>query len=295
MITHQCCEDLVGSDCILDLHAQQAARFRIHGGFPELLRIHLAQTLVPLYVQAALGFIQLRRLNFADADAALSTARRLEPQNAIAAHWSALYFSAIGDTAQADRLLDVALTLDPLSPTAFNTQGLLRFERRQFARAIESYARIAAISQTSPFGSTNVWVWSGMLDSAVRNGRRTMKTGTIRGRFGQALVAEAVAGNWAEARAIRTRIAANGRDITPYDRAMSELVFGTRASAAAAFVEHIEHVGGLANIIMTMCHPALDAIRAEPAWKAFLARHQLKDCTLSSPWPVGPVPAEFRN
>ena len=253
----------------------------------------LDSTLADAY--AALGFIQLRRLNFADAEAALSTARRLEPQNAIAAHWSALYFSAIGDTAQADRLLDVALTLDPLSPTAFNTQGILRFERRQFARARESYARIAAISQTSPFGTTNVWVWSGMLDSAVRNGRRAMKTGTIRGRFGQALVAEAVAGNWAAARAIRTRITANGPDITPYDRAMSELVFGTRAAAAAAFVEHIEHVGGLANIIMTMCHPPLDAIRAEPAWKAFLARHQLTDCTLSSPWPVGPVTSGTRR
>ncbi|MBP6771441.1 MAG: protein kinase [Gemmatimonadaceae bacterium] len=253
----------------------------------------LDSTLADAYV--ALGFIHLRRLNFADADAALSTARRLEPLNAIAAHWSALYFTAVGDTAQADRLIEVALTLDPLSPSTFNTQAIIRFERRQFAGARESYARISAISQSSPFNSTNTFTWSGMPDSAARVGKLFLQTGAIRGRFGQTLVAEAAAGHWAEARALRTRIAANGPDITPYDRAMSDVVFGSRAAAAAEFVEHIEHVGGLANIIMSMCHPPLDAIRAEPAWKAFLARHQLKDCTLSSPWPVGPVPAAFRN
>ena len=36
------------SDAILDLDLEQAAHFRIHGRFPQLLRIHFAQSLVSL-------------------------------------------------------------------------------------------------------------------------------------------------------------------------------------------------------------------------------------------------------
>jgi len=71
---------------------------------------------------------------------------------------------------------------------------------------------------------------------------------------------------------------------------MAALVFGNRAAAAAAFVDHLEHGGGLPNLVFSVCYPPYDAIRTEPAWKAFLARHRLRECPYSSPWPVGAPP-----
>src|SRR5438105_4054172 len=43
---HQDIEDLVRLDCILDLDAQQHPVLRVHGGFPQLLGVHLTETLV---------------------------------------------------------------------------------------------------------------------------------------------------------------------------------------------------------------------------------------------------------
>jgi eukaryotic-like serine/threonine-protein kinase len=96
----------------------------------------------------ALGFRAVRRFEFAQANASMAAARRLEPGSAIAAHWTAIYHAAVGDTIQADEQMERALTLDPLSPTTFNTRARMLTERRQFARALENDARAAALSRT---------------------------------------------------------------------------------------------------------------------------------------------------
>src|SRR5690606_31586432 len=50
LVTHQGSEELVGTDRILDGYLQHASALRIHGRFPQLLRIHFAQSLVALQV-----------------------------------------------------------------------------------------------------------------------------------------------------------------------------------------------------------------------------------------------------
>src|SRR2546425_4889826 len=47
-VAHQLGEDLVGGDAVLDLHPEQSPGRHVHGRFPELLWIHLAQALVAL-------------------------------------------------------------------------------------------------------------------------------------------------------------------------------------------------------------------------------------------------------
>ncbi|WP_310569943.1 protein kinase [Gemmatimonas sp.] len=235
---------------------------------------------------AALGFLLLRRLDFAKAGAGMATARRFDPQSAIAAHWSAIYFSAAGDTAGTDRQMERALALDPLSPTTLNSHAIILFERRQFAKARERFAQVAEISRSFPNNSTLVLVWSGLADSAFHVAQRNLTT-LSRGRLGNAVLAAAAAGRWPEARALRAQIIAGGVGITSYDRAQADLVFGNRAAAAAGFVDHLENDGGLPNIAFSMCFPPYDAIRSEPVWTAFLRRHQLRDCPRTSPWPIG--------
>src|SRR5437868_15427363 len=51
-VPHERREDLVRGVGIGELYLEQGAGLRVHGGFPELLRVHLAETLVPLNVEA---------------------------------------------------------------------------------------------------------------------------------------------------------------------------------------------------------------------------------------------------
>ena len=239
---------------------------------------------------AALGFRAVRRFDVAQAAASMASARRLEPSSAIAAHWSAIAFHAVSDTVHADEQMERALTLDPLSPTTFNTRARLLTERRQFARALENDARAAQLSTTFLINSTVPLIWSGLADSAFRVNQRNPVSDRTRGRFGYAIMAAAAAGQWDAARALQREIGARGAGVRSFDRAASALVFGDRAAAAALFVDNLEQDGGLANLVFSICYPPYDGIRAEPAWKAFLARHLLKECPYTSPWPLNAAP-----
>ncbi len=239
---------------------------------------------------AAVGFAALRQFDFARAASSMATARRLEPSSPIAAHWSAIVFHAVGDSVQADAQMERALALDPLSRTTFNTRSRMLTERRQFARALENDARVAEISNTFLANSTTPLIWAGRADSAFRMTQRTSPADRTRGRLAYAILAAAAAGEWDAARKLQRQIAARGSEVRSFDRAVAALVFGDRATAAALFVDHLEQDGALANVVFSVCYPAYDAIRAEPVWKGFLARHQLKECPYTSPWPIGSPP-----
>src|SRR5579864_5524591 len=53
LVAHERGEHVVGAAGVVDLHFQQATGLHVHGGLPELLRIHLAKALVALYPLAA--------------------------------------------------------------------------------------------------------------------------------------------------------------------------------------------------------------------------------------------------
>ena len=54
-VAHEHGEDAVGFDGVVDLDAQEAAHCRVHGGFPELGRVHLTQAFVALTAGGAFG------------------------------------------------------------------------------------------------------------------------------------------------------------------------------------------------------------------------------------------------
>src|SRR5207302_10408164 len=59
VVAHQDIEDLVGLDRILDLDSQQHPVLGIHGGFPELVGVHLAETLVARDLRFSLHLCEL--------------------------------------------------------------------------------------------------------------------------------------------------------------------------------------------------------------------------------------------
>src|SRR3569833_2813356 len=54
VVAHECLEDLVGQHRIFHVHLEERARLRIHRRLPELLRVHLAESLVALDVDRVL-------------------------------------------------------------------------------------------------------------------------------------------------------------------------------------------------------------------------------------------------
>jgi eukaryotic-like serine/threonine-protein kinase len=239
---------------------------------------------------AALGFIAIRQFDFTQAASAMATARRLEPASAIAAHWSGIYFQAVGDTLHADEQMERAITLDPLSATTLNTRARQLTERRQFARAHEYDASAASLSATFSNYRVASLIWGGLADSAFRLTQAIPASNRARNRLGNAVMAAAAAGRWDVARELERRISAGGATSRSIDRAIAALVFGDRARAAALFIDNLEHDGGYANHAFSVCYPPYDGIRDEPVWKAFLARHQLRECPYRSPWPIGAPP-----
>ncbi len=243
----------------------------------------------------AIGMSRLRRLDMRAAGEAFAIARRLEPQNATAHHWSALYFGVAGDTSQSDREIETAMSLDPLSATTLNSRAATLADRRRFAEALEAFGRVSALNVN--FGgiftnSNRALIWTGKADSALRLQRQRLRgAAQRRGRLGALLLAAAAAGQWAEAREVRAMIVRGGDpSIMIFDRAVAELVFGERARAAELFVQSLETEGTIANVMFSTCDPILDPVRGEAAFVAFRARHGLSECPYRSPWPIGTPP-----
>lgn len=57
IVAHQHGEDVVGFSGVFNVYLLQHAGFRIHGGFPQLLRIHFTQTFVSLGVDTIFGAV----------------------------------------------------------------------------------------------------------------------------------------------------------------------------------------------------------------------------------------------
>jgi len=247
----------------------------------------LDSTLADAY--SVIGMTRLRQWKLPSAGEAFATARRLEPQNATAHHWSALHFGVAGDTAQADREIGIALSLDPLSATTVNSRATMYSDRRRFREALDDYARSSSISPAfGRFGNAGrALLWSGQADSALKVARASVQMRSIRGRVGGLLIAAAAAGEFDEAQRARAMIRRGGDpSILVLDQAIAELVLGDRSRAARLFVQSFETEGILANALFSLCDPMLDPIREEPVYVAFLQRHGVRDCPYRSPWPI---------
>jgi serine/threonine-protein kinase len=243
---------------------------------------------------SALGMTRLRQFDFKTAERAMAEARRREPQNANAHHWSALMYGVMGDTIQAEREIETAVNLDPLSATTLNSRATIWSDRRRFREALEAYSRVAEVSEsfaTVYSNSSRALIWSGMADSALK--AQQQRPASVRGRLGGQIFAAAAAGHWDEARRLR-EVIRKGEDPTVlfFDRAFAELVFGDRARAAELLVQSLETEGTIANVMFSLCDPPLDGVRDEPVFKQFRQRHGLADCPYRSPWPIkSPPPA----
>ncbi len=237
----------------------------------------------------AIAMSRMRQLDLAAADRGFAAARRLEPQNATSHHWSGLYYWLSGDSTSADRELDLALTLDPLSATTVNSRAVMMADRRRFMEAKEGFRRagdLSAAFATTYSNAIRMAVWQGKADS-VAVARQVYLPGKTRGRWGVQVFALAAAGRWKDARQLRDSVERGAKPgVLVMDRGMAALAFGEYARAAELLVESMEREGLLTNVFFSLCDPMLDRIRDQPAFISFLQRHGLPQCPYQSPWPI---------
>jgi serine/threonine-protein kinase len=240
---------------------------------------------------ASIGLVRLRRLDLPAAAAEFEAARRIEPQNANAHHWSGIFYGVVGDTLHEDQEMEKALSLDPLSATTVNSRGMLKYDRRRFGEASAMFSRVGELSTASRTVSRPVaGVWQGKADS-VATVLRQNPLSKVRGGRGVRVFAYAAAGLWEQARQLRDTIDHSpGPGILVADRGLAAVAFGEYPRAAELLATSIEREGALGNIFFSLCDPILDAVRDQPAFIAFARRHGLPTCPYRSPWPIKPPP-----
>jgi serine/threonine-protein kinase len=262
----------------------------------------LDSTLADAY--SALAMAQAKHLDVRGAMATFDRAIRLEPQNANAHHWAGLVSGWAGDIPRAARELEQALALDPLSAALLNTAAMVAAERRRPDEAGPRWERAYALSDyfrlSTWFSGANISrVALGQGDSVHRAQLRVLAAPAQRRQvelsrlfYSTRMLAAAAVENWRQARALRDTIMGGKQPgILAFDRALVATVFGTRAEAAALFIESLRDDGPIANLAMTPCLAALEFVRTEPNYRAFLAQQGLAECPLPpQPWPVKRAP-----
>jgi serine/threonine-protein kinase len=240
---------------------------------------------------ASIGMVRLRRLDLRAAATELEAARRIEPQNANAHHWSGILYGAMGDTLHEDDEMRIALSLDPLSATTVNSRATLMFARRRFAEASDMFRQVASLSSAFRTISRPIaGVWQGKADSVatfLRQGGQIKP----RGSWGLRVFAYAAAGWWDDARQLRDTIDhSRAPGVLLVDRGLAAIAFGEYVRAAELVAASIEREGALANVFFTQCDPVLDPLRDQPAFTSLLRRHDLPACPYRSPWPIKASP-----
>jgi serine/threonine-protein kinase len=240
---------------------------------------------------ASIGMVRMRRLDLRGAASELEAARRIEPQNANAHHWSGIFYGVMGDTLHEDEEMRIALSLDPLSATTVNSRATMLFARRRFTEANNLFRQVAQLSSAFRNISRPIaGVWIGKADS-VATFRRQGAQGIARGGWGLRVFVYAAAGWWEDARRLRDTIEhSRAPGVLLVDRGLAAIAFGEYARAAELVATSMEREGALANVFFSQCDPVLDPLRDQPAFTSLLRRHHLPACPYRSPWPIKAPP-----
>jgi serine/threonine protein kinase/tetratricopeptide (TPR) repeat protein len=100
-------------------------------------------------VRTSQGFLELLRWNWADADATLSTAIRLNPQYALAYSFQAWLLTTVGREREAEAAARRGQELDPLSPVTNGIAALVAYHRRDYALSIRECERALEIEPSA--------------------------------------------------------------------------------------------------------------------------------------------------
>jgi eukaryotic-like serine/threonine-protein kinase len=235
--------------------------------------LQLDPTLFELW--ASLAFLDLYEWNWQAAERGFKQALALNPRYATAHHWYALHLVSLGRYEEAERAIQRAMEIDPLSLIIANDAGVIRLFKRDFAGAEQQVQRVLDIDpHFAEALSRRGWarVGAGRPAQAIADFEHLLGVERDNAFWSGSLAyAYAAAGRRAEAQRLVDRLEERAaREYMP-PLAMVMAYAGLRDNARAfawmekAYLERSDWLTGL-------LHPAWDPIRPDARYADMMRR-----------------------
>lgn len=211
---------------------------------------------------------------WSESEDAFKKGLRLDPRDATAHHWYALYHSSVGRHGLAITTIESARDLDPLSLIIGTAVGLVHQFAREYDAALREYRRV--LEDDPNFWAAVVWHAIGLTHAG--DAPKAMKSlGEVLESFGRAPVvvaaygeAAARAGREHEARAALDELEVQSRHryVRPYDRAKVLSRLGEYEQALDQLDLALAEGGNWLNYLRV--DPSVDPLRGQPRFEALL-------------------------
>ncbi len=229
--------------------------------------------------ETSLGMIRAQSdWEWEEAERHYKRAIALNPGYATAHHWYSLDLLALlGRFTEAERELQLALEIDPLSPIVREGSGYIHMLQRQYGRAVLEYRKLAEVDPQFYKAYTaigRVFIQLGKFTEAIEMLERgAALEGTplpnILGALGQAY---AFQGNQDKARSILGQIESMGgeRHVPCVSSALVLLALGEKECALRRLEDGIPRRDPALTVLAV--HPVWDSLRDEPAFQRIVRR-----------------------
>jgi serine/threonine protein kinase/tetratricopeptide (TPR) repeat protein len=240
----------------------------------------------------ALGFASDYQMRFAESERHFAKALALDPTNAIGHMWHATNQYAWGKIDDAVAELRAAAKLDPLSAVVSGNLASVLDYAGKFDEA-RSVAQKTLEIDSSSYVSTyddlaEADVFSGRATEALRAEQTSVRLGPEEpGVRGTLIFMYAAAGDWNNARQLRSAVESENNKVNDPDLFHAALAFGEKDKA----LTYLEHAFAIRSFYAYTgspgCDPYIDILKNEPRYIALMHSAGITICPVRARWPIG--------
>ena len=230
---------------------------------------------------------------FADSELEMKRGLAIEPEN-VDLHFE--YCALLLESGRPMEALAEAKRVRSLDPLSVGAIVLEQYTLEMLGRFDEARAATRAGLELDPTfvalyqNAGTIEAFTGHPDSALALLKKGYELDpSLFGNSAMLLFGYAVAGRWDDADRVRAQIEREGGGNSPdFFKAITSIVYGDRAGAAAAVARGIAKRQPLFLFIAAPCDPLFGSIKSEPAYVDAMKRNGMRSCPPVGRWPIRP-------